>query len=239
MTSSPWANWREHFEWSVAQPLPDAMGESGERPEIAAALVASLQRFQKGEAGEGRIAREIDGFTHAAVDDDYRRALKAFVKEEGRHGRILATLLNALGRSTIDDTWTDALFVRGRRLLGVRLKLLVLLAAEVVGIGFYGLLAERLDDGFVKRALTRICDEERHHLAFHRDFFARVAGRGVARIVFLVAWALVGTAAALVVALAHRRTLRALSIPWSLTLARLAGLLVDAGRAHWTTSLLR
>ncbi len=63
--------------------------------------------------------------------------------------------------------WTERLFVFARRLLGLRLKLMVLLVAEVVGGAFYGLLASRLPEGALRRGLEQICEDEEHHLDFH------------------------------------------------------------------------
>src|SRR3712207_9596320 len=81
-------------------------------------------------------------------------------------------MVRALGGKLLGRNWTERLFVRGRRLLGLRLKLMVLLVAEVVGGAFYGLLVSRLPPGPLRRGLEEICEDERHHLRFHGDFFS-------------------------------------------------------------------
>ncbi|WP_096327941.1 hypothetical protein [Nannocystis exedens] len=178
-----------------------------------APLVRSLAIFQVGESGEGRIVREVERSRLAGIDADYRAALKLFVKEEGRHARILAAMVRALGGSLRRTTWTDHLFVGGRRLLGLRLKLLVLLAAEVIGISFYGLLAERLqNDCPIGQALREICGDEEAHLEFHAAFFRGQTTSPWRRAVFSAAWFSVAAAACAVVLVDHRPTLRALAI---------------------------
>ncbi|MCY0991493.1 hypothetical protein OV203_30400 [Nannocystis sp. ILAH1] len=177
-----------------------------------APLVRSLAIFQVGESGEGRIVREIERSRLAGIDADYRAALQLFVKEEGRHARILAAMVRGLGGSLRRNAWTDRLFVQGRRLLGLRLKLLVLLAAEVIGIGFYGLLAERLEDCSIGRALRQICGDEEAHLEFHAAFFRGQTASQWRRALFSVAWFAVAAAACAVVLVDHRPTLRALAI---------------------------
>src|SRR5688500_23635 len=152
MNEGVWTRFRECFERNAVRAMPVLTGPSGVPDAVRAHVAASLARFQLGEAGEGRIAKEIDRYRSPAVDDDYRAALKLFVKEEGRHAAILGHLVRSLDGRLLDKTWTERLFVRGRRLLGIELKLLVLLAAEVVGVGCYRAIAERLDDGTVKRA---------------------------------------------------------------------------------------
>ncbi|WAS92789.1 hypothetical protein [Nannocystis punicea] len=177
-----------------------------------APLGRSLAIFQVGESGEGRIVREIERSRLGGIDADYRAALKLFVKEEGRHARILAAMVRALGGSLRRTAWTDRLFVHGRRLLGLRLKLLVLLAAEVIGIGFYGLLAGRLGGCPIGQVLREICGDEEAHLEFHCAFFRLQTASPWRRALFSAAWFAVAAAACAVVLIDHRPTLRALAI---------------------------
>ncbi|MCA9718557.1 MAG: hypothetical protein KC468_28055, partial [Myxococcales bacterium] len=212
MTTVSWATWRRHFESNARRPMPPP-AELPELPEAwRAAITRSLARFQVGEAGEGRIAHQIDRHALRGVDADYRASLKLFVREEGRHARILAGLVRGLGGELLRAHWTERLFVRGRRLAGVRLKLLALLAAEVVGIEFYDLLARRLPAGELRARLEEIRADEAMHLEFHADFF-RVHLRGPApRACFLVGWWAVAGVAATLVVIDHGPSLRALEL---------------------------
>lgn len=207
--------WRAHFERNAARPLPLTTGplphQGSEGSESASLVARSLARFQLGEAGEGRIAHEIWTKRVPGIDDDYRVALGLFVKEEARHARILAGLVLALDGKLLERTWTETLFVASRRLLGIRLKLLVLLVAEVVGIAFYGLLAERVP--YLRGPLSEMCRDEDAHLAFHADFFRTQATTAPRRLLFHVAFRLVALAAGTAVLLDHRSTLRALGVP--------------------------
>jgi hypothetical protein len=194
------------------------------------ALARSLARFQVGAAGEGRIVRQIARCRLAGLDADYRRALELFVAEEGRHARILAAAVRALGGELLATTWSERLFVFGRRLCGVRLKLLVLLAAEVIGIGLYGVLAAHLPRGGLRAALEQMCADEGAHLRFHQDFFRAQAPPGWRRALFRLTWGLVAPVAALVVLWDHRRTLRLLDAGLGATARQLARLVAEAAR---------
>jgi hypothetical protein len=208
-----WRAWRTHFETYARRPEPEVLEARLVPARWREPLRNSLAKFQLGESGEGRIAHEIDRVQLPSVDADYRAALKRFVAEEGRHARVLAKLVLVLGGRLLHRNWTERLFVQARRMLGVRLKLLVLLAAEVIGIGFYGMLAERLPEGALRRALGEICGDERLHLAFHADFFRAQGTTPFLRRSFWSAWQCIGTAAALAVLIDHAGTLRTMDIP--------------------------
>lgn len=222
-TMNDFAGWRAHFLANRLRPIPPIAPPR--LPEAQRELLGrSLARFQLGESGEGRIANEIDRVQLPGVDDDYRASLKMFVAEEGRHARILGLMVNALGGRLLSKSWTDKLFITARRLAGIRFKLLVLLAAEVIGIGFYGLLAEALPGGAMGAALTQICGDEEAHLRFHCDFL-----RGQSPVLRLLWWPL-GAAAALTVLMDHRDTLRGFGVPLTTAASRLLGRVAQAAR---------
>ncbi len=199
------ARWRHHFELNRVRPLPDLDRAADGLPAAWPALLArSLAVFQLGESKGGRLATEIDAIP--GLDADYRAAVKLFIDEEQRHGQLLALCVGGLGGKLVTATWTESLFVVARRLLGVRFKLVVLLAAETVGLAFYRGLITRLPAGPLRACLAEICDDEVHHLRFHGDAF-----RGDRT--FRLAWYPIVTAAAAVVLVDHRRTHRALGIP--------------------------
>ena len=96
-------------------------------------LARSLAVFELGESGGGTIVEQARRSGIEAIDDDYADALALFVDEEHRHADILAICVRMLGGTLIRKNWTATLFVFARRLIGLRLKILVLLAAEWVG----------------------------------------------------------------------------------------------------------
>lgn len=212
-TGVRWNSWRQHFRKNENRPLPPITSENlNLDPNEMRSIAYSLAVFQLGEAGEGRIAKEIDKVVLFGIDDFYREALKLFVKEEGRHARILGECVRALKGELLGSNWTERLFHLGRRLLGIRLKLMVLLAAEVVGICFYRKLADKIPDGFVKTALLEIVKDEEKHLRFHGDFFRVRIRNFFTKFIFRWLWRTVAFAACIAVILDHRKTFRVLGI---------------------------
>jgi hypothetical protein len=212
-----WAGWLRHFEGNVGRPLPAIAGGEpalvGSIPAaIRPALARSLARFQVGEGGEGRVAREVWRVRLGSIDDAYRAALGLFVREEGRHARILGGMVRALGGELMKSSWSERLFVRGRRLAGLRLKVLCLLAAEVVGIGFYGAVGRRCG-GALGAALAEIEADEAAHLRFHVALFRAETRGWAARLVFVAAWLAISGLACGLVLVDHRATLRGLGAP--------------------------
>ena len=180
-------------------------------PRLRGPLIRSLQRFQVGEQGDGVHLRKGAA---ATGDRAYARAVAAFVAEEQAHARLLARLLGALGGTVIQWHWSDACFTLLRRLCGLRVELLVLLVAELIGMRYYRCLYERIPDPVLRAALGRILADEVAHVAFHCDYLRRALaplgplGRGLTR----TTWRLFFRAVCLVVVLDQRSLLQALGV---------------------------
>ena len=207
-----WKNWRRHFERNRQRPLPALDGELGIPEAWRDVLAGSLGRFMLGETGEGRIVNEIRGADLRGVDDDYRESLRLFVAEEGRHARILGEILKAMGAKAPGHHWTERAFRRARGLMGVRLKLVVLLTAEVIAEGFYGALADGLPEGQIADALKQIVRDEGHHLDFHVDFLQQQVPGRARKTGFVLLWWSVAGLGCVVALFDHREVLRAAGV---------------------------
>lgn len=202
-----WLSWRIFFERRCERPLP-MLDVAADYAELPRSVARSLAIFQLGESGGGTVVEQAEGSNLPGVDADYAAAVKMFVEEEHRHANILAMCVRMLGGELVQDNWTARLFVFGRRLIGLRLKVLVLLAAEVVGICYYYALASRLDDGPMKRWLLELVDDERSHLLFHCDFLRRQTQQPWQRRLFVLTWRTLMCTAAAVVMIDHRHVIR-------------------------------
>jgi hypothetical protein len=229
-----WSDWRRYFEANAQRPVPEVHTAPTLNEAQHRALVRSIQKFQLGETGEGRLAAQIDTAALRGVDDDFRACVKMFVREEGRHARVLGFIVRALGAGLLQKDWSASGFRALRRLIGVRVKLFVALAAEVVGAGFYGLLAERLGEGDVSRALRQLGSDEDAHLAFQAQFFRAQLPSVLMRALFCATWALAGRAAMWIVLVDHRETFRAFGIPRALARAQMTARVDAAARAIWS-----
>jgi hypothetical protein len=174
------------------------------------AVARSVQRFQVGESGDGAnlVAKA------ARTDEVYLAAVRLFVAEEQNHARLLAELLRAAGAATIASHWTDTVFVRLRRALGLRLELMVLLIAEVVALRYYRALRDGSGDRLVADVAGRILADEERHVPFHcqrlRTSFASL-GKPLRALVFTV-WRALFLGVVATVALDHGPALHALGV---------------------------
>ncbi|MCX4240986.1 ferritin-like domain-containing protein [Paraliomyxa miuraensis] len=228
----PWTQWRARFEARRHRERP-AIGDIGEiPPSLRPALATSLARFQLGETGEGRIVADLRRKATAwNLSPDYLEALRLFIAEEGRHASILGEAVRALGGRTQTRTWSADGFARVRRLGGPGFELLVLLAAEVAALSFYGLLAERLPAGPLREAIREIAADEVIHLRFHVEFLRTHLPARTTRRAVTAAWSPLGMSAGAVIAADHGATLGALGSSRREVLARAHELVGDTMQA--------
>jgi hypothetical protein len=169
--------WLSYFLVNADETPPDLGPEASQlERQLRAELARSMGRFYLGESGEGRIAHEARQANDPALDPVLCEALTLYIREEGRHARALARAVVALGHPLPRRHWTESLFRRGRRLLGLRTKMLTITAAEVVGLVYYGLLAERVPA--VAPLVRAIARDEDRHLSFQAEYFGRAFAGG-------------------------------------------------------------
>ena len=206
-----WREWSAFFQDRANRPLPRA-----ERDELYLRLPASLSRslaiFQLGESGGGTIIEQARHSDLGGIDEHFVNAMRLFVREENRHADILARCVEMLGGRLIRKNWTARLFVASRRLLGLRMKVMVLLAAELVGLCYYHLLASAMPPCQIRTLLSELVSDERAHLRFHCCFLNAQTRSTWRRVIFVMAWRTTIVVAAAAVLLDHRPAIRDLGI---------------------------
>jgi hypothetical protein len=199
--------WVEHFEENVmvhaqVDAAIDFEGVCHVPDPVRRPLIESIRRFQLGESGDGaQLLRKAQ----QAGDPEYHCAAKLFVAEEQQHAALLLHLLGYLDGEPMHRHWSDAVFVRLRRLMGLRTELMVLTVAEVVALSYYGGLAVDAPDPVVRAVAARIVDDEHPHVRFQRDRLrAGFADSGVPmRALAFTLWWLTAIGATVVVAMDH------------------------------------
>ncbi len=203
--------WKALFTARSQRALPAAKPDI-DYSQLPASVARSLAIFQLGESGGGSVIGQARVSRLPGLDADYADCIELFVAEEHRHADVLACCVRLLGGELLAENWTARLFVRGRRLMGLRLKVLVLLAAEVVGLSYYELIASRLPRCRVRELLREIQRDERDHLGFHCQFFRTQAFTAWRRWVFRRSWRTLMWLCEAVVLIDHRHALRDLGI---------------------------
>lgn len=206
-----WQEWQRLFADRSDRPLPE-LDVSTDYSKLPRSFARSLAIFQLGESGGGTIVEEVRRSNLSDINECYAEAIALFVEEEHRHANILAMCVRMLGGTLIRKNWTARLFVFARRLMGIRFKVLVLLAAEVVGICYYHLLANRLPNCQVRQMLLQLVDDEQLHLCFHCCFLRSQAPTAWRRAIFVLAWRMTMVTAAIVVLVDHRAALKDLGL---------------------------
>ncbi len=155
----------ECYAWDT--PLPDPSREEIRR------LAGSLAIFQLGESGGGtRLRRYAEALTVSHPEfAGYGRAVELFIAEENGHAELLRNMVLRLGGTLLEKQWSNSVFRFVRNVLGLEFNVQVLLSAELIARGYYGLLSRQAPDEVIRSACRRITRDEVGHIAFHVWFF--------------------------------------------------------------------
>ena len=165
--------WCEHFRQNAdrqrAIPWDEVAGLTDLQRRV---LLPSLQDFQLGESSEGRHGQaRAAAYANRIGDPHYAEAVRLFFAEENRHAAYLAQYLGSHGVELIGRSWTDFLFRRVRRLMGLELLLTVLLTAELIGEVYYRAVRAATGCPAMRAICARILRDERMHVRFHVERF--------------------------------------------------------------------
>jgi hypothetical protein len=163
--------WQEYFRHNAASRIPIDWSKGVQIDlKFKAHLVASLQRFQVGESGEGN---HIKSCAIATGDEGYSEAIHLFIAEENYHAQMLATVLQALDTRLLKGHWSDFAFILVRRRAGLELELMILMVAELIAKRYYLAVHDATSDETIRLMCLQILRDEESHVAFHCDSLGR------------------------------------------------------------------
>jgi hypothetical protein len=179
--------WCEHFERNVGRQRAIPWGDVVPLTlEQRCVLLPSLQDFQLGESSEGRHGRARAAVYGVRVGDPhYGEAVRLFFAEENRHAAYLARYLGLHGVGLVGRSWTDFVFRRVRRVMGLELLITVLLTAELIGEVYYRAVHAATGCPVLRAVCAQLLRDERMHVRFHIErfvFLRRGRWRMIARI---------------------------------------------------------
>jgi hypothetical protein len=210
--TSQFADWVTGFEAAAEQRRADGDPDWARGAELDAVIVRSLQRFQLGESGDGA---NLAAKAALSGDESYAKAVRLFIAEEQEHARLLAALLTAANAQLISSHWSDAVFTRLRRALGLRLELMVLFVAESVALSYYRSCRDGTGDPLATEVARRILADEERHVRFHSQRLG-LALAGLPTVAWLAvscAWQLLMIGTVCTVVVDHGAALRRLGVP--------------------------
>lgn len=176
MTTWSSARWRDHFAHNLDHLLDLPWDDAGRLTQAERrAVAASLAQFQLGEGSDGQhFLRQAQRYAAASGDLAYVEALRLFIGEEQRHSRDLGRFLDREGLPRLRAHWTDGVFRRLRRLMGLDLCVSVLVTAEIVARVYYQALREATASRLLRRLCDQILRDEAAHVAFQCGMLHRL-----------------------------------------------------------------
>ncbi len=206
------SRWASHFVRNRDRGLPLpwnlAITLSTKEREV---LIPSLQDFQLGESSDGKNGLALAGaYAERVGDPQYAEAMRLFCAEEGRHAAILKRYLDATGAGCIQHSWTDFLFRRLRRLMGLETLITVLLTAELIGKIYYRAIRAATSCPLLRAICTQLLRDEQRHLQFHIErlhLLNRQRSKGH-KLITSTVWKTLMLAAIIAVWRKHRRAIK-------------------------------
>jgi hypothetical protein len=130
-------------------------------------LIPSIQEFQLGESSDGANLKRLARCYAAETGDvAYPQAMDLFIAEEHRHSRYLGRFLDLAGAPRLQSSWSDSIFRRLRRAMGLELMLVALLTAELISKVYYRALHAASSSLLLRRICAQLLRDERKHVEF-------------------------------------------------------------------------
>ncbi|KAF0246081.1 MAG: hypothetical protein FD167_3489 [bacterium] len=169
----PLANWQKHFgnnefsNNSINWQLEDVVTEQ----EIAN-IKKSIAAFQLGESSEGRgLMQAAKNYAQTHNDPYLVTITKLFIKEEQL---LLKRFMDKHKIPTLKKNWTDNIFRRLRKNVGLELSITVLITAELLSLVYYSALFNATNSKLLKAICGKLINDEEMHIKYESDLLNHI-----------------------------------------------------------------
>ena len=131
-------------------------------------LIPSIQDFQLGESSDGANGKAMARhYAEQSGDMSYVEAMNLFIAEEQRHGGALGRFLDLADAPRLRFSWTDFVFRRLRKGMGLEMTLVTALMAELIAKVYYRAIYAASSSAVLRRICAELLRDERKHVEFH------------------------------------------------------------------------
>jgi hypothetical protein len=211
--------WRDYFRANLARyrRVPWHRGAGASDAELAA-IVPSLQVWQRGETSDGRHLRAAaERYARHVGEPEYPTAVELFIREEQRHGELLGRWLDLAGAGRIRSDWGDRLFRAARYCLReMETWTTPVVMVEVLAMVYYNAIRRATRSAVLTAICKQLLADEVPRMRFQCERLAiLMRNRSPFAVALTMLLHRLGFAAVvLLVWLGHRRALRAGGYDW-------------------------
>jgi hypothetical protein len=160
--------WLNHFDYHAEHPrcVPHGLSDLLQ-PDERRLIADSIATFQLGEQSEGRtLLRAAQRFAVAHRVPALVRIVELLIREEQHHAALLHVFMEDHHIALKTTDWTDRVFRRVRRLVGLEFYLYILIGAELIGIVYYRALETATDCRRLRVLCRGLVSDELAHVGF-------------------------------------------------------------------------
>lgn len=172
-------DWITHFKTNHHHRLQiDFTAEPILAPQEKRLICPSVQRFQMGEASEGRfLLRCAERYAIRNHAPEYLAAMKWFVREENWHSAYLRKYMDYHRIPVRTHSVLNDIFRILRKSGGLKSEVIVLVTAEIIALSYYRALAESVASPALKSICRQMLKDELPHIVFQSFTLHRLKPR--------------------------------------------------------------
>ncbi len=169
------ANWQKHFENNELNNSINWLLEDVLTKEEYKNIKKSIAAFQLGESSEGRgLMQAAKNYAQTHNDPYLVSITKLFIKEEQGHALLLRRFMDKHKIPILKRNWTDDIFRKLRKNVGIELSVTVLITAEILSLIYYSALLNATNSKLLRSICEKLLRDEVEHIKYESELLNHI-----------------------------------------------------------------